>query len=343
MQRICAALFEAGYKVKLIGRKQSESKPLEEKNFEQKRIHCLFQKGKFFYLEYNIRLFFYLLFQKSDIICGIDLDTILPSFFISKLRGKVFVYDAHEYFTESANLIHRKYEQNIWKRIEEFVVPKTKYAYTVNQSIANLFHEKYKVTFKVIRNVPKYEKIDENNKEKNIVYQGSLRGERGLHELVKAMQNIDSKLILAGGGSLLEDLKKLANDLNLSHKVVFTGQLTPNELNEITKQAYIGISPLEPIGFNHLYSLSNKFLEYIQLEIPQIAMNFEEYRRINDQYGVGLLIDQVESEFFEKAINKLLGDGDLYLKLKSGAKKAKEVLNWEEEKKILVEFYDNIA
>ena len=111
MQRICSALSDEGFDVKLIGRNLSNSPPLNQTNFKQKRLSCYFNKGKFFYIEFNIRLFFYLLFQKTDVICGIDLDSILPSYFISKLRGKKFVYDAHEYFTESANLINRKTEQ----------------------------------------------------------------------------------------------------------------------------------------------------------------------------------------------------------------------------------------
>ena len=88
MQRICTSLANAGYEVQLTGRKLSNSKPLRTFSFQQKRLFCWFKKGKFFYLEYNIRLFFYLLFAKMDVICAIDLDTILPAFFVSKIRRK---------------------------------------------------------------------------------------------------------------------------------------------------------------------------------------------------------------------------------------------------------------
>ena len=80
MIRICTSLAKAGYDVILVGRKVSSSKPLTTQPFKQKRIICLFEKGKLFYAEYNIRLFFYLLFKKMDCIGAIDLDTILPSF-----------------------------------------------------------------------------------------------------------------------------------------------------------------------------------------------------------------------------------------------------------------------
>jgi hypothetical protein len=68
MNRICTSLANAGYDVTLIGRKLADSINLDKKIFRQKRLTCIFNKGKAFYIEYNIRLFFYLLFIKSDLI-----------------------------------------------------------------------------------------------------------------------------------------------------------------------------------------------------------------------------------------------------------------------------------
>jgi hypothetical protein len=73
--------------------------------FKQKRLNCFFEKGFLFYTEYNLRLFFFLLFQKADIICAIDLDTILPVYFVTALKKQKRVYDAHELFTEQKEVI----------------------------------------------------------------------------------------------------------------------------------------------------------------------------------------------------------------------------------------------
>jgi len=100
MIRICKSLVRNNYDVLLVGRKLPHSKPLQTQSFQQKRLHCFFQKGKFFYLEYNLRLLFFLWKKKFDGVCAIDLDTILPAFYISKWKGKKMIYDAHEYFTE---------------------------------------------------------------------------------------------------------------------------------------------------------------------------------------------------------------------------------------------------
>ena len=86
MIRICSSLAVAGYQVVLVGRKLKSSLPLVEKPYSTKRILCFFEKGKLFYAEYNIRLFFFLLFKKMDCICAIDLDTILPCYYISVVK-----------------------------------------------------------------------------------------------------------------------------------------------------------------------------------------------------------------------------------------------------------------
>src|SRR5438128_9931470 len=83
MQRICGSLASNGYEVTLVGRNKRSSPPLVKMNFNQKRITCWFQKGKWFYREYNCRLFLYLFFRRMDAICAIDLDTILPCLYIS--------------------------------------------------------------------------------------------------------------------------------------------------------------------------------------------------------------------------------------------------------------------
>ncbi|MEM9023155.1 MAG: glycosyltransferase, partial [Bacteroidota bacterium] len=78
MSRICTSLAKAGYAVTLVGRERKGSEPLREKPFQQVRLRCFWEKGKLFYLEYNLRLFVYLLRNRFDILCAIDLDTILP-------------------------------------------------------------------------------------------------------------------------------------------------------------------------------------------------------------------------------------------------------------------------
>src|SRR5205085_12248823 len=96
MIRICTTLAHAGYKVTLFGRKVPSSIPLLPRPYHQYRTHCYFNKSFLFYTEFNIRLFLYLLWKKADLVCAIDLDTILPCYLISAIKNIPRVYDAHE-------------------------------------------------------------------------------------------------------------------------------------------------------------------------------------------------------------------------------------------------------
>nr|HPI55391.1 hypothetical protein [Chitinophagaceae bacterium] len=66
MIRIATTLANAGYDVLLIGRLKPNSKPLQDRTYRQKRLPVFFQKGPAFYTEYNLRLFFYLLWVRMQ-------------------------------------------------------------------------------------------------------------------------------------------------------------------------------------------------------------------------------------------------------------------------------------
>ena len=154
MQRICTSLTNAGFDVLLIGRKLQHSKPIKNEVYKQRRITCLFTKGKLFYLEFNIKLLLLLIWKSIDCYCAIDLDTILPNLFASIINKRPRVYDAHELFTEQKEIVTRPSIHKLWLKVEKFAVPKLPYGYTVNEFIADEFKRQYKVNYKVVRNLP---------------------------------------------------------------------------------------------------------------------------------------------------------------------------------------------
>ncbi|UAY53699.1 glycosyltransferase [Ferruginibacter albus] len=343
MIRICTSLAAAGYEVKLVGRKMKNSIPLVKQPFEQKRINCFFEKGKFFYIEYNIRSFFYLLFKKMDCIVAIDLDTILPCYFISNIKKTKRVYDAHELFCEMKEIATRPAIYTLWKRVEKYTVPNFIHGYTVNQPIADEFKKMYAVDYGVIRNIALLREINISPKtEKFILYQGAVNEGRSFETLIPAMKNVNSQLIICGDGNFLAQTKQLVKDNNVESKVIFKGRVTPDELRSITQQAYIGITLFDDTGLSNYYSLANRFFDYLHAGIPQLSMNYPVYKEINDEFEVAVLVNDLSPENLALQLNNLLSNEVLYTRLQQNCMEARKVLNWQGEEKKLLEFYKQL-
>ena len=344
VHKVCRTLHNAGYDVFLIGRKLSNSKPLN-RSYKTKRISLLFNKGVLFYAEFNLRLFFVLLFYKKDILLANDLDTLLPNYLISKLQIKKLVYDSHELFSEIPELVNKPFTKKVWRSLERRVLPKLKNTYTVSNSIADYYDKKHQTKFKVIRNLPLMIKtISKGNfsfdhkGEKIILYQGAINIGRGLELIINTMPFISNCiLVIIGNGDIIKNLKSYVKNINLVKKVRFLESLTPNELQKITPLANIGISIEEDLGLNYRFSLPNKIFDYINAEVPILVSNLPEMRKIIDTHKVGEIVKERSPQKLALQIKELLKKD-----YSEELKKAKKELIWENQEEELLAIFRNI-
>lgn len=347
MQRICSTLAANDYAVTLVGRKMKNSITLTEQAFKQKRLNCFFHDGFIFYAEYNLRLFFYLLFKKADLLYAVDLDTILPVYFASALRGKKRIYDAHELFTEQKEIVTRPLVHKFWMAIEKLTVPKFKYGYTVNIFIKEELKRRYEVDYDIIRNLPTHYALfpspqGEGLRARFIIYQGAVNEGRSFETLIPAMKQVNAPLKIYGKGNFFKQTKQLIKINKLEGKIELAGYIIPQHLKELTQQAYIGLTLFEKTGLNQYYSLSNRFFDYIMAGIPQVCVNYPEYKAINDEYNVALMIDNTDEQTIADALNRLFQDNILYEQLKRNCVITREKLNWQTEEKKLIAFFVQI-
>ncbi|HAZ04326.1 MAG TPA: glycosyl transferase group 1 [Prolixibacteraceae bacterium] len=350
VHKVATTLQEMGYEVTLIGRLLPESLPIS-RTYNTRRMCLFFTKGPWFYAEYNIRLFFILLFSKFNVFVSNDLDTLLPNFLVSKLTNSPLYYDSHEYFTEVPELVDRPKVRRAWENLEKELLPKIRNAYTVCQSIAEAYRYKYGTYFHVVRNVPDRmvpfeipadKKLDFGGK-KIILYQGALNIGRGLEQIVRAMQEIDNAvLVIAGDGDIAIQLKTLAHSLRLQDKVKFLGRMLFNEVKYITVQADLGLSIEEDLGLNYKYALPNKLFDYIQAEIPVLVSNLPEMKKIVTDYQVGAILDSHQPQQMAKQIAGILNNREQIAVWKENLKKAAGELCWENEKEALKIIYGKL-
>jgi glycosyltransferase involved in cell wall biosynthesis len=352
MIRICTSLTRVGYEVTLVGRETRGSLPLADRPFRQHRMRMWFGRGKLFYLEYHIRLSLYLLRQNMDGVCAIDLDSILPCYLISWLKRVPRVYDAHELFCGMQEVVSRPFIHKIWSAVERFAVPAFRHGYTVSDQIAAEFRRLYGVEYTVIRNLPVLEQEGvggradgdriRGTRERVILYQGAVNEGRCFETLIPAMQHVDARLLICGEGNYLEQTRALVRQYNLGEKIEFRGNVRPEELKAITGQAYCGLTLFDRRGVSNYYSLANRFFDYMEAGIPQLAMNYPAYREINNSYRIAVLIDEPGAGEISDGLNELLNNTDLYHTLSEGCKEARLHYNWQEEEKILIRFYHHL-
>jgi len=351
VNKVADSLIKFGFDVLLVGRKLQGSLPVK-RNYLTKRFRLLFKKGAMFYACYNIRLLFFLLFANADIFLSNDLDTLPANFLASKIRKKKLVYDSHEYFTEVPELVNRPKVKRIWERIEKYILPKIKNAYTVCGSIADAYKEKYGVEMKIIRNVPECNKqiipietdyLKALSQQVIILYQGAVNMGRGIEEVIEAMQYVENAcFVIVGDGDVMKDAKKMVSKFYLKHKVFFIGKVPIDELVAYTQKATIGISLEKNIGLNYYYALPNKLFDYINANVPVLASRLPEIEKIVKTYDIGCFIENHNPEHIAEKINFMLHSPDKMQEWKENLNKAAEELCWENEEKVLKEIYTTI-
>jgi glycosyltransferase involved in cell wall biosynthesis len=348
LQRVAQTLANNGYKVTLVGRKHRNAPVLNNFDFNQKRIFCFFSNGPLQYLEYNFKLFWYLLFKQVQIITAVDLDTALPVFLASKIKGCKRTYDARELFTEMRELVDRPKKRAIWLKLEKWLMPKFKDGIVVGTEIGKIYNERYSLNYKVVRNIPLLIEpqvaalTDERLKNGFLLFQGYVNYARGFDTLIPAMQQINLPLVICGDGNYNEQLQTLIKQHGVENKVICLGLLPPSDLIPFTYNATIGIHLVEPKGLNQQLSLGNKFFDYIHAKLPQISMAFPEYINIVTKHNVALLVNEITVTNIVAAVNTLTDNKNLYQEMKQNCFNASKELNWQVESKQLIDFYSSI-
>jgi glycosyltransferase involved in cell wall biosynthesis len=354
VHRVASTLQRNGVDVTLIGRQLKKSLPLSARSYKTVRFKLWWEKGILFYASYNLRLFIYLLFQKSDILVSNDLDTLLPNFIVSKLKRQALFYDSHEFFTEVPELVNRRVVQRTWKMIERFIFPKLKHVYTVNESIALLYEKKYNKKVDVIRNVPVTSHVASLKTRKDLslpegkkilLYQGAgINIHRGAEEALEAMLYVDHAVLLfIGSGDVIEQLKSMRDVLNLGESVFFLPKLPMEELKQYSQVADIGLTFDKDTNINYRYSLPNKLFDYIHAGLPVLASPLVEVKKIIDGYQIGLTIESHDPRHIAEKMNAMFIDEKRFAGWKENLKRAAAELCWEkEEKKLLEIFHDGI-
>jgi glycosyltransferase involved in cell wall biosynthesis len=346
--RICTSLQQMGFDVLVIARSFNNSLALDTYNFKAKRIKCFFRKGIMQYAEFNFKLFFKLIFVKTDYFLANDLDVLIPNYILSTIRGKKIFYDTHEYFTGVPELKDSPLKRKTWKFFENWIFPKLPIVYTINDSVKNKYQEEFNKEITVVRNVPfTTEKIKANLPDKLqhkiiLLLQGAgINVGRGGVELLEAMKYLPDNyyLLFVGSGTQWEYIKIKRIEWNLQTKTEMIDKVPPSKLREYTSWAHIGFSLDSFDDLNCLFNLPNKIFDYIHASVPIIATGIPEVKLIVEGYNCGICLNNFKPEHIADAVKTLVADKERYATYKNNCVAAAKELCWENESEKLKDIY----
>ena len=165
--------------------------------------------------------------------------------------------------------------------------------------------------------------------EKIILYVGRLVYEKGVQHLIAAMPKIlsnynDAKLIIAGRGGMMDELRAEASNLGLNDKIYFTGYLNSKQVQKMYKAADISVFPstYEPFGI--------VALEAMLAGVPTVVSDVGGLDEIVTHGVDGMKSYAGNANSIADSVTALLYDHQLATNVSKKAKqKVKDQFNWE--------------
>src|SRR5690606_38485720 len=133
-----------------------------------------------------------------------------------------------------------------------------------------------------------HEKLGLPPGEKILLYQGGIQAGRGLEKLIEAFPLFkEGTLVFIGDGKIKEKLQQMVKERGLEEKIRFIPKVPVRDLPKYTKNAYLAFQVLNNINFNHWSASSNKLFEYMMNEVPVVACNFPEIKKVVEGSQIG--------------------------------------------------------
>ena len=348
VQRHATTLREAGYDVVILGRRELPTRH---------------GRGWRFYLEFNIALRRKLQEQKPDIVWANDTDTLLGSWWAAhKMRCKL-VLDCHELFPEVPEIQHKPFVKWVWRTLERRLMPKCDALLTVCNSIADYYKEKYGVRMAVVRNIsdclnvsmPECLSADTEatqtvNQSSNqalhvLLYQGKVNLGRGVDWAIDALEWLPQcRLVVAGDGDLLEQMRAYAQSKPWHDRVEFLGRMMPDALQALTTSfgahsscsrspQAVGLVMLEDMGLNYHYALPNRIGDFVAAGVPMVVSDLPEMSTVVKRFRIGEVMREPGARALAEAVRKVLANGIEHYDFTL----ARRDMDWDNEKKRLLE------
>ncbi len=206
----------------------------------------------------------------------------------------------------------------------------------------------------VVRNGPGSDEIrhiagatEPGSAEYRIVYVGVMGPQDNVQGAILAAEDLANRrgregwrMIIAGDGETMPDLRKLVAERGLGDVVEFTGWLHGPEVDDLLREATIAIQPDLSTRMNSLSTMA-KTIEYLGRGVPVVAVDMIETRRSAGD-AARYVSTGAPAEFAE-AFDDLLNDPTERSTMREvGLRRFRETLSWEHQAAEYIRLWDRL-
>lgn len=142
--------------------------------------------------------------------------------------------------------------------------------------------------------------------ERSVCYVGGIGAIRGISEMLRAMEQVNGTLVLAGPFEH-PATEAAARALPGWAKVDYRGVVSREQVRAIMAGCRAGLLLFHPEP-NHVDAQPNKMFEYMSAALPVVASDFPLWRSVLVEQGAGVCVDPLQPAAIAAAINGLLAD-----------------------------------
>ncbi|WPP50560.1 glycosyltransferase family 4 protein [Catalinimonas niigatensis] len=275
-----------------------------------------------------------------------------------KLFGVKYVFDHHDINPELyiAKFGRKNFFYHCMLWLEKLTFKTANYSIATNESYKQIAIGRGKMSpdkVQVVRSGPSLERIrltPGNIKYKRgrsflVGYVGVIGVQEGLDLLLESVKHLISKrqdvhFAIVGGGTSLEDIKKMTIEMGLSEYVDFYGRVSDEKLLDVLNTCDVCVNPDKPTEMNNL-STMNKIMEYMALKKPIVQYDLKEGKA--SAQNASLYANNNDTKDFAEKIIWLLDHEKESLEMAEyGYNRVLNKLSWEHESVKLINFYAKV-
>tara|TARA_R110000851_G_scaffold319526_1_gene483991 strand:- start:8111 stop:9175 length:1065 start_codon:yes stop_codon:yes gene_type:complete len=350
------AASSAGYQVYGVGVEMREgSKNISPSHLNITTICLLSRKAGLLPKPLRHILTFFELFVRSSwriinvrptIIHANDTMVLPIAVFVKFFARARLVYDAHELesdrngLSKPLGMLTKLVERACWPFVNGLIV--------VSPSIQEWYKRNIGIKqSEVILNSPVYEENDQPDKgylrekfgipqgELVFIYVGILGRGRGIDLILDAFEAVQgAHVVFLGYGEYVDRLNERAR----THVNVHVHEAVEhNKVVEVASSADVGLCLVQNVSLSDYYCLPNKLFEYAFANLPVLASDFPDIRRVVDDYSLGRCVE-LSSESVRSGIKWFIENHENL----NPPKKDIRSLSWQDQERKLLKFYQDI-